>query len=435
MIFRILPWSTATSQVLLVYLLAAALLSMSAVGLPSGVISASQPPSPQSATHAPELSTTDSSQTIKSEGFSKLMIGRKLEGKWVKRWEEHRPDHMYVLLVGDDAFALKSSAESTPSMEAVNMLSRLPRISAGDKKYINTDYITSLKASAHFDTMGSRDAALRNLRDIRALKFIYKRTVFRDSFDYVDCALAYIKSYHVLWGSQRILDTAWTAYKAKRENDLKAARPPKAGPQKVQTGSNTSQAQAASQVQIDKPLLRFARQNSKGEWLSARTKYRNGDIFVLVIGDNDVFEFVPSDASGPAPVGESQSSSSSIIQAVTGKHIVIPTSSLSPQVGQARFAQDQRDEVSQILRDIDKLQGQVGRKFLSSFDYVDGALEFLLKGDYVLNSHTLEKRWKNIKVMRGGEEIGNTENNAGVKTNKRKGSPGSTLGNAKKLKL
>ncbi|KAJ3997280.1 hypothetical protein F5050DRAFT_1753008 [Lentinula boryana] len=432
MIFRILPWSTATSQVLLVYLLTAALLTMSAVGHPAGTISASEPPSPQSATPALEPSTTDSSRTIKLEDTYKLMIGRQWRGKWVKRWERHHPDHIYVFLVGDDAFALEPSAKSTPSTEAVTKLLRIPRSSIGNKKYINTDYITFLNAYAHFYTIGIRDTALHNLKDIRTLKFLYKRTVFRDSFDYVDCALAYIKSYHVSWDRQPILDNTWTAYKANREKDLKVAEL-----QKVQkTGSDTSQAQAASQVQSDKPLVTFARQDSKGKWLSHRFRYRNDDIFVLIIGENDVFAFVPSGASGPVPAGESQSSSSSIMQALTETHPVLPTSSstFSFELGRARFARGQKAEVFGILRDIRKLQEQVGRTFLSSFDYVDGAMEFLLKGKYVTAYAAWQERWNDIKAKRGREEIGLTEDNAGVKTNKRKGSPDSTPRNAKNLK-
>ncbi|KAJ3740578.1 hypothetical protein DFH05DRAFT_1509417 [Lentinula detonsa] len=403
MIFRILPWSTATSQALLVYLLAAALLSMSAVGHPSGTISTSQPPSLQSATHEPEPSTTDSSQTIQSEDSSKLLyqlrIGRILEGKWVERWERHRPDHMYVFLVGDDAFALGSSDKSTPSTEAVTVVSNFPQTSVGDKKYINTDYFTSLKASAQFDTIGSRDTALHILRNIRALKFVCKRTLFSDSFDYVDCAVAYIKSNHVLWGSQHNVEKVWNVYKAERENDLKATEL-----QKV--------SEAARQARLNAPSLRFARQNPEGKWLSGKYKSRNDDIFVLIIGENDAFAFVPSGASGPGPAGESQSSSSSIMQAVTEKHLVIPTSSFPCKVlGQARFAQDQRAKVFQILRDIDKLQEQVGRTFLSSFDYVDGALDFLLKGKYIRIPRSLEKKWKDITAERGGrkEKQGKTQ--------------------------
>ncbi|KAJ3889452.1 hypothetical protein GG344DRAFT_67095 [Lentinula edodes] len=159
---------------------------------------------------------------------SLLRIGRKKSGKrgtgkWVDRAVKHDPDHVYVLLFQDEAFA----AEPTSSPQAVAVIEKgklptFPFTLVGNSKYLDADFFSSLKAYALFDTAEDKNSAVHNLRDIDTLQ-PKCGGVFKNSFDYVDCAVGYFKDNYARSEDKPRLDEMWKVYKAKRDEDLQNA--------------------------------------------------------------------------------------------------------------------------------------------------------------------------------------------------------------------
>ncbi|KAJ3814682.1 hypothetical protein F5876DRAFT_72672 [Lentinula aff. lateritia] len=172
--------------------------------------------------------------------YSVLRIGRVKSDKrreWVERWVEHHPDGIYVLLFQDEPFA----AEPLTSTQAVGVIEKgklptFPFITFGDSKYLDAHFFSSLKAYAPFQTSEDKNSAVHTLRDIDTLQ-TKCGGAFKNSFDYVDCAVGYFKDNYARSEDKPRLDEKWKVYKDKRDKDLTKAGKRKAVKEDVVDGA------------------------------------------------------------------------------------------------------------------------------------------------------------------------------------------------------
>ncbi|KAJ4469062.1 hypothetical protein C8J55DRAFT_524274 [Lentinula edodes] len=378
--YRILPSTSSPSQLFSICLLfTTVLLSVSAIAIPSGSVSASQ---------------QHQKRNVKKLRMSIRRCQRTANGlsKWMTAAAKKHPDDIYALVIGDNIFAaeLTGSLATSPDASSTQTIRVIPAqefqpfqvLSSGRPQ---TGYYTSLKASAQFSD-DNKQSAFTDLRNIDTLQTKCGGKTLKSSLDYVDCALDFIRNKFVPSDDRSELNAIWAPYKAKWTNDI---------------------ADAANQIKTFRPdsLLRIGRKKSgkKGGWVKRWVEHHPDDTYVLLFQDEPFAAEATSTSQAVEVIEKGKLPTFPLT--VVGNSKYLDANFFSSMNAYALFytAEDKNSAVHN-LRDIDTLQPKCGGVFKNSFDYVDCAVGYF-KDNYARSEDKprLDEMWKVYKAKRDGD--------------------------------
>ncbi|KAJ3920884.1 hypothetical protein F5877DRAFT_76734 [Lentinula edodes] len=359
---------------------------------------------------------------------------RKANGleKWMTRDTKNRADDIYALVIGDNIFAAELTASLTTSPEA-SSAQTIKVIPAQEfqpfqklENTIQTHYYTTLKASAQFSNV-EKQSAFDDLRNIDTLQTKCLRTTLKSSFDYVDCAVLFIRNKFVPSDDWSELDDIWTAYKRKRTNDLAGVYTPRPATKKITSGPAGAENEITYRPDS---LLRIGRKKSgkrgTGKWVDRAVKHDPDHVYVLLF-QNEAFAAEPTSSPQAVAVIEKGKLPTFPFTLVENSKY-LDADFFSSLKAYALFdTAEAKNSAVHNLRDIGTLQTKCGGIFKNSFDYVDCAVGYF-KDNYARSEDKprLDEMWKVYKAKRDGDL---------QKAGKRRATEQDVVDGTKKLKL
>ncbi|KAJ3928469.1 MAG: hypothetical protein NXY57DRAFT_1021020 [Lentinula lateritia] len=416
--YRILPSTFSPSQLSSICLLfSTVLLSVSAIAIPSGSVSASQ---------------QHQKQNVEKLRMRIRRCQRTANGlsKWMTAAAKNHPDDIYALVIGDNIFAaeLTESLATSPDASSTQTIKVIPAQEFQPfqkfENTIQTHSYTTLNASAQFSNV-EKQSAFGDLRNIDTLRSKCPMTTLKSSFDYVDCAVRFIRNKFVPSDDWSELDNIWATYERKKTNDLAGVYTPRPATKKITSGPAGAENDITYRPDS---LLRIGRKKSgkKRRWVERWVEHHPDDIYVLLFQD-EPFAAEPLQSTRAVEVIE-KGKLPNFPLTVVGNSKYLDTNFFSSTKAYALFdtAEDKNSAVHN-LRDIDTLQTKCGGVFKNSFDYVDCAVGYF-KDNYARSEDKprLDEMWKVYKAKRDGDL---------QKAGKRRATEQDVVDGSKKLKL
>ncbi|KAJ4491849.1 hypothetical protein C8R41DRAFT_369651 [Lentinula lateritia] len=161
--------------------------------------------------------------------------------KWMTAAAKNHPDDIYALVIGDNIFAaeLTESLATSPDASSTQTIKVIPAQEFQPfqkfENTIQTHSYTTLNASAQFSNV-EKQSAFGDLRNIDTLRSKCPMTTLKSSFDYVDCAVRFIRNKFVPSDDWSELDNIWATYERKKTNDLAGVYTPRPATKKITSG-------------------------------------------------------------------------------------------------------------------------------------------------------------------------------------------------------